>query len=295
MVRFTFQRQCAAVVAGVIALSSCALTNADEAKAADSGHENVQKELTFDLDHDVKLDVVRIPAGEFLMGSPDSDEHALNSEKPRHRVRITEPFYLGKYLVTQEQWQAVMGENPSHFKGPKNPVEQVSWNDSQQFFKRLNARFRTAKGSFALPTEAQWEYACRAGSNSRYFFGDDESQLEGYAWYEKNSEGRTHSVGQKKPNAWGIYDMHGNVSEWCADWSNWYRRGNDSPEDDPSGPPTGELGRRVYRGGHYGRAAWYCRSAYRDLFGLGPEGRDSRLGLRISFNPTPTPKKPTSP
>ena len=126
-----------------------------------------------------KLEMVLIPAGEFMMGSPDSDKDAAADEKPQHRVRITKPFYLGKYPVTQEQWKAVMGSNPSHFKGPKNPVEQVSWDDCQQFLKRLNEKAGAA-GKFQLPTEAQWEYACRAGSTTRYCFGDDESGLGEY-------------------------------------------------------------------------------------------------------------------
>jgi len=171
------------------------------------------KELVVDLGGGVKLEMVLIPAGEFLMGSPDSDKDAFDYEKPRHRVRITKPFYLGKYLVTQEQWQAVMGNNPSYFAGRrKNPVEQVSWDDCQKFLGKLNGKFGEGRGRFQLPTEAQWEYACRAGSRTRFCFGDGEDNLGEYAWFGNNSgiEG-THPVGKKKPNAWGLYDIHGNV------------------------------------------------------------------------------------
>jgi formylglycine-generating enzyme required for sulfatase activity len=176
-----------------------------------------------ELSNGVKLEMVRIPAGEFMMGSPDSDKDAFSQEKPQHQVRITKPFYLGKYLVTQEQWEAVMGNNPSQFRGPKNPVEQVSWDVCQEFVKKLNAKSGPGGGKFQLPSEAQWEYACRAGSTTHYFFGDDkpyglpDKELDDYAWYDKNSGRKTHPVGAKKPNAWGLYDMHGNVEEWCQD------------------------------------------------------------------------------
>ena len=169
------------------------------------------KELAVDLGKGIKLEMVLIPAGEFMMGSADSDKDATHHEKPQHRVRITKPFYMGKYLVTQEQWEVVMGNNPSHFKGPKNPVEEVSWDDCQQYLDKLNERQRNPAGKFVLPREAQWEYACRAGSKTRYCFGDDDSKLDEYAWYEKNSDHKTHPVGEKKPNAWGLYDMLGNA------------------------------------------------------------------------------------
>ncbi|MGO8690431.1 MAG: formylglycine-generating enzyme family protein [Thermoguttaceae bacterium] len=223
----------------------------------------------------VKLELVLIPAGEFLMGSPDSDNDAGNDEKPQHRVRITKPFYLGKYLVTQEQWQAVMGNKRSNSKGPRNLVEQTSWDDCQKFMEKLNEK--VGGGTFSLPTEAQWEYACRAGSTTRYFFGDDESQLGRYAWYAENSGGKTHPVGGKKPNAWGLYDMHGNVWQWCADWYNagYYK---ESPVDDPTGPTTGSG--RVNRGGSWNYTARYCRSAYRNSR-LPGRGNDNR-GLRVS-------------
>ena len=169
--------------------------------------EGVPREIAVDLGKGVKLEMVLIPAGEFLMGSPDSDKDAYPDEKPQHRVRITKPFYFGKFLVTQEQWEAVMGNNPSHFKGPKNPVEDVRWEDCQQFLGKLNAK--VGGGKFQLPTEAQWEYACRAGSTTRYCFGDDESKFGEYAWYEMNSGNTTHPVGEKKPNGWGLMTSTG--------------------------------------------------------------------------------------
>ena len=249
-----------------------------------------------DLGKGVKLDLLLIPAGEFLMGTPDSDKGAVGDvnvkpqldERPQHRVRITKPFYLGKYPVTQEQWEAVMGSNPSLVKGPKNPVEQVSWEDCQKFLDKLNAKSGPGGGKFQLPTEVQWEYACRAGSTTKYCFGDDEKDLGEYAWYLKNSDGKEHPVGGKKPNAWGLYDMHGNVWQWCQDWypdrSNYYKV---SPVDDPPGPVGGSLAvgaiDHVYRGGSWYDPAEYCRSAFRYYFI--PYFRCSFVGFRVSRVP----------
>jgi len=197
-------------------------------------------------------------------------------EKPQHRVRITKPFYMGKYVVTQEQWEAVMGKNPSQFKGPKNPVEMVSWDDCQQFLEKLNAK--VGGGKFQLPSEAQWEYACRAGSKTKYCFGDDETRLGDYAWYDKNSGNTTHPVGAKKPNAWGLYDMHGNVVEWCQDW--WQDAYSyESPVDDPTGASMGRG--RVYRGCGWNNPARCCRSSSRG--GEPPGFRYFNLGLRVSL------------
>ncbi len=264
----------------LVALGRLSLATAAEPKEAVSKTKRPPKELTVDLGNGVKLEMVLIHAGEFLMGSPESDKDALSDEKPQHRVRITRPFYLGKYMVTQEQWESVMGNIPSHFKGPKNPVETISWDDCQQFLGKLNAKSAAGAGKFQLPSEAQWEYACRAGSKTRYCFGEDEKQIEEYAWHKQNSDGKTHPVGEKKPNGWGLYDMHGNVWELCQDWwRDGYYKG--SPVDDPTGAATGSD--RVLRGGSWSLPEWYCPSAYR-CRGL-PGYWDSYIGLRVSRVP----------
>jgi formylglycine-generating enzyme required for sulfatase activity len=226
----------------------------------------------------VKLELVSIPAGEFLMGSPESDDKRCERESPQHLVRITRPFQLGKYPITQRQWQAVLGGNPSFFQGPQNPVEGVSWDDCQKFIARLNEKFAAGRGTFRLPTEAQWEYACRAGSTTRYCFGDDESELPQYAWcrcaFTRNHAAQP--VGGKKPNAWGLYDVHGNVRQWCADWydQDYYA---ESPADDPPGAAKGLD--RVWRGGDWMATPWSCTSAHRS-FGM-PMYAYSNVGLRV--------------
>ena len=243
---------------------------------------SLPKELTVDLGG-AKLEMVLIPAGEFLMGSPDTDKDAWDNEKPRHWVRISKPFYLGRCPVTQQQWEALMGNSPSYFEEPmpNNPVDGVSWDDCQQVLKRLNERLRqphaVGDGEFRLPSEAQWEYACRAGSTTRYYFGDNESVLGEYAWYNANSGSMTHPVGEKKCNAWGLYDMHGNVSEWCQDW---YDAGfyANSPGDDPTGPEAGS--HRVFRGGYWLCNGKFCRSAAR--YDFWPGLRDSIVGFRFA-------------
>ena len=192
----------------------------------------------FDLNKGVKLEMLLISSGEFMMGSPASDKEATGDEKPQHRVRIIKPFYLGKYPVTQEQWQAIMGDNPSAYKGPKNPVANVTWDDCQKCIEKLNTRFTKDKVKFALPTEAQWEYACRAGSTTKWYCGDNEDDLADYAWYQKNAGASTHPVGQKKPNAWGLFDMHGNVWEWCSDGYDWKYYAK-SPDGRPDRPRAG--------------------------------------------------------
>ncbi len=260
--------------------ATAAAVSRGESAITATKHAALSKEIAVDLGNGVKLEMVPIPAGEFMMGSPDADKDAGDNEKPQHRIRISRPFYLAKYPATQEQWEAVMGRNPSRFKGPKNPVESVSWDDCQKFLEKLNAKSGPGGGKFQLPTEAQWEYACRAGSTTRYCFGDDESHLGEYAWYDANSGGKPHPVGQKKPNAWELYDMHGSVWEWCADWydRNYYK---ESPRDDPTGPTTGSS--RVIRGCTPDSGARYCRSAFRRSYP--PRSRLMILGLRVSRIP----------
>ena len=278
-------RQLRIVALGAIAaLGSHALATAVEAKEASGKTKSPPAEVTMDLGNGVKLEMVLILAGNFKMGSPDTDKEAYSEEKPQHGVRITKPFYLGKYLVTQKQWEAVMGNNPSRFKGPQNPVEKVSWEDCRQFLDKLNAKAGRQDGRFQLPSKAQWEYACRAGSGRKYCFGDEESGLGDYAWYDANSSGKTHAVGEKKPNAWGLYDMHGNVWEWCRDGyvEEYYAH---SPTDDPTAPATGSF--RVIRGGGWYYGAKTCRSASR--FISGPAFRYHVLGFRVSQVPAEKP------
>jgi formylglycine-generating enzyme required for sulfatase activity len=200
-----------------------------------------------------------IKPGTFMMGS-DSGER---NEKPVHKVTLTKAFWMGRTEVTQSQYQAIMGKNPSKFKGANNPVEQVSWNDCVEFCKKLTARERKTgrlpvDQEYRLPTEAEWEYCCRAGSKTKYCFGDNESKLGDYAWYKKNSESKTHPAAEKKPNDWGLYDMHGNVYEWCQDWFGNYPSG---AQVDPTGPASGSD--RVLRGGSWNYFAGPCRSAFR--------------------------------
>jgi formylglycine-generating enzyme required for sulfatase activity len=211
-------------------------------------------EMSQTYTNSIGMEFALIPAGEFLMGSDKGkDPEAHDDETPLHRVTISRPFYLGKYAVTQAQWEAVMGSNPSYFKGRSNPVETVSWDDVQKFIWSLN--IQEGNGCYRLPTEAEWEYACRAGTTGVYSYGDDAGSLGHYAWYAGNSGKKPHPVGQKEPNAWGLYDMHGNVWEWVQDWYDDY---SSASVTDPKGPASGSY--RVLRGGGWGLVARYCRS-----------------------------------
>jgi formylglycine-generating enzyme required for sulfatase activity len=216
--------------------------------------------------------MVPIEASSFTMG----DDRGESEEKPPHKITISKPFLMGKFEITQEQWEAVMGGNSSRFKGARNPVDRVSWEDCQAFVKKLNEKFADSKTTFSLPSEAQWEYACRAGTATPYSFGDKPADLDEYAWFEDNAGGKTHPVGEKKPNAWGLYDMYGNVWEWTADRfdGNYYKI---SDANDPAGPADGVA--YSLRGGSWSDSAFYCRSTYR--FCLPPWFRVHCYGLRV--------------
>jgi len=214
------------------------------------------------------MSFVTIPAGRFQMGSTKGD----SDEKTMQMVTLSS-FALMTMEVTQAQWQAVMGGNPAHFKGADLPVEMVSWEDTQEFLRKLNQR-DPGKG-YRLPTEAEWEYACRAGSSTAFCFGDDEARLGSFAWYGDNSGNQTHPVGKKRANAWGLYDMHGNVWEWCQDWYGAFSSGS---VKDPQGVSSGSG--RVVRGGGWDDFAERCRSANRDFYVS--SYRYDYLGFRVA-------------
>ena len=247
-------------------------------EVAKSLHKEVEEKA--DLGKGVKLDLVLIPAGKFIMGSPVT-ESGRGKDETQHSVKITRTFYIGKYVVTQEQWEAVMGTgflmfggNPSYYKGPKLPVTNVSWNDCQEFIKKLNDK---TKGGYRLPTEAEWEYACRAGTTTAYSFGDEitsEDANYGDCIIDKPVE-----VGSYKANAFGLYEMHGNVWEWCEDWKADYPVGSAT---DPRGPAMGTY--RVLRGGSFVVIESKARSSYRH--NNSPTGKYlSRVGFRLARDP----------
>jgi formylglycine-generating enzyme required for sulfatase activity len=236
-----------------------------------------------EMTNSIGMRFVLIPAGEFLMGSPAGDEGG----RPQHQVRITKPFYLGVHEVTQGQYEAVMRSCPwsgqQYVKEGKDyPATYVSWGDAVAFCEKLSAK---EGRTYRLPTEAEWEYACRAGSSTQFGFGDDPSALGNHAWYYENAgsvgEDHAHGVGRKKPNGWGLYDMHGNVWEWCSDRRDegyYYRQ---SPVDDPAGPAS--RASRVIRGGGLNYRLGICRAATRSWDS--PEYRDCILGFRLALVP----------
>jgi len=233
--------------------------------------------LQVDLGKGVKLEMLLIPAGKFMMGSPES-EVGRKSDETQREVTLSKPFYMGKYEVTQEQWQAVMGNNPSRTKGAKLPVTNVSWNDCQDYIKKLNGK---TNGGYRLPSEAEWEYACRAGTTTAYSFGVNITPRD--ANYDGSKIGKPVAVGSYKANAFGLYDMHGNVKEWCEDWYGDYPAGS---VKDPKGPETGPY--RVLRGGSYGFIGSLARSSSQYNF-LGDAPQYLHNGVSVGFRLVRTP------
>jgi formylglycine-generating enzyme required for sulfatase activity len=271
-------------VCALLVLGACFLAGT-EARAAEPAYTN-----------SVGMVFVQIPAGSFMMGSADSDPEAGSNEKPRHRVTLSKPFYLGKFEVTLAQWQAVMAASP--YGGPRsNPFYDlpgmavrinrpthpatVSWNEAQEFIKRLNQK--EGHGRYRLPTESEWEYAARAGTATAYSFGDDVTQLGRHAWYgEDFATGSTHPVGQKLPNAWGLHDVHGNVWEWVQDgYSD--RAYTESPAVDPLVASTGTG--RVVRGGSWHVTSGSWRSAFRKRYEA--DYRGISIGMRVAMTVQP--------
>ncbi len=270
-------------------------------KAQDENRENEPQpvqpgkvvEQIVELGAGVSLTLVKIPSGSFVMGGEDQNSNP-DEELPAHRVSFDRGFWLGKCQVTQAQYRAVTGSSPSKHVGDDHPVENLSWEEAQAFFDALNKLAGTTDGAFRLPTEAEWEYACRAGNTGYCCFGNNVAVLSDYAWYDKDRPNgdlsglkysldkkphrylSTHPVGQKKANAWGLHDMHGNVSEWCAD--EWHDNYEGAPSDGRAWE-NGD-GDRIVRGGHFRTSAVGCRSACRD--GREPNGRFEFVGLRVA-------------
>jgi formylglycine-generating enzyme required for sulfatase activity len=235
----------------------------------------------------VSFDLMKVEAGTFTMGATPEmkeeydDEEVYEEEKPAHQVTLTNNYYLGKTEVTLALWKAVMGSNPSYlyFKGDNRPVVEVSWDDCQEFISKLNAA--TGK-RFRLPTEAEWEFAARGGNNSKHYKYSGSDNMDDVAWYDDSSGEGPHDVATKQPNELGIYDMSGNVWEWCSDWYGEYRS---SSQTNPSGPNSGSF--RVARGGSWdcgswGSIAWFCRSFVRFYFT--PDDSSYNLGLRLALS-----------
>jgi len=241
--------------------------------AATASSDDPPSQVVGEIKNQLGMTMRLIPAGEFTMGSPEDELDRDPDEGPTRRVTITRPFYIGSHEVTQEQFEKLMEANPSHFRGGNRPVDSVLWEEAVEFCRRLSQR---EERTYRLPTEAEWEYAARADTSTRWSFGDAEKQLKKHAWYAANSKLKTQPVGRRNANPWGLHDVHGNVWEWCSDWyaADTYRRAS---AVDPTGPSAGSY--RVYRGGGWLHTARQCRSANRP--GYPPGYRASYLGFRI--------------
>ena len=259
------------VIAYLISNTAESFRRANEEKTRDEFQHTYPR-----LTNSIGMTFQQLPAGTFLMGSPDSEVGNLINDESRHQVSLSRPFYIGLYEVTEGEYEQVMGTRPNSAQGQKYPVKKVSWEDASDFIRRLNElpTEKAAGRQYRLPIEAEWEYACRAGSQTAYCFGDSIDGLSNYAWYTLNSERESQEVGKKRPNAWGLYDMHGNVWEWCSDWYSEYPMVS---ANDPIGPVSGTT--RVYRGGSWNDMAGGCRSANRN--DLAPTYENFNLGIRL--------------
>lgn len=226
---------------------------------------------TVDFTNGMTMEFALIPAGEFIVDAPSNDGDNDSNTAPAHRIRMSKPFYMSVYEVTQEQYQKAMGTNPSRFEGLRRPVDTVSWRDAQIFCLKLSSM---DEGRYRLATEAEWEYACRAGTTTAYYWGDDFDDR--YGWVISNSKAATHEVGTGLPNAWGLHDMAGNVAEWCQDWYGPYDP-NAAGQIDPKGPSEGVY--RILRGGSWGHTPASCRSAHRNWHT--PDHKYDDCGIRI--------------
>ena len=221
----------------------------------------------------ITFNMIKVDGGTFTMGATPEQENPHQFEEPTHQVTLSS-YYIGETEVTQELWKAVMGNNPSNFKGDNLPVEQVSWEDCQTFIGKLNDL--TGK-RFRLPTEAEWEYAARGGKRSNHTQYSGSSNIDDVAWYSGNSGSKTHPVKTKKPNEFGLYDMSGNVNEWCQDWYGSY---SSNAQTNPTGPDSGSY--RVFRGGTWSIFGWFCRSSFRG--NSSPGYRGYGLGFRLALS-----------
>ncbi len=239
--------------------------------------EKIQPTITVSLPSGQVIDFILVEGGEYFMGD---DNGRYDWEKPAHRVKVSS-FYIGQYPLTQSLWQVITGENPSEFKGENRPVDNVSWNDVQDFIIKLNEQ---TGQQFRLPTEAEWEYAARGGKYSQGYTYSGSDQLKQVGWYEENSNGETHEVGLMLANELGVYDMSGNVWEWCADWfgEKYYEKCRiDGVVENPHGP--GSSGDRVIRGGSYFYSRMYCRAT--DRYWDRPGDRRNSFGFRLVLLP----------
>ena len=273
------------ILSGFLFSSIIAADAANPPKNNKSKKNNTKQVFTI---KEINLEMIDCPAGSFMMGSPEN-EIGKYTDEIYHKVNISKPFKISKYEITQKQYEAIIGCNPSNFKGASRPVEKVSWKEAQDFCKILNKKYEKyipAGYKFDLPTEAQWEYACRAGTTTSLNSGKNITSrneacpnVDEVAWYDKNSKDETHPVGQKKPNSWGIYDMHGNVWEWVKDYYNWY------PETEVTDPVCNNAENLItmFRGGSYGNDNCGCRSAARCYYY--PESQYEYVGFRVALVP----------